>query len=215
MWEVTGRRRELQTTWDPVRNANCGRFHTGSRGVPRGKRFDRMYFSGRGLRSADFGLAGLERVPGHQCFPSDHWAILGRFYFTTWKNILRWMRISNRLASQSEPIFTDFLAVFDCISWGTPFKLFVRQNSPTLPPSQSCLSLRFSLYACFVCVCVLYDPRHHCQTAVSKFFLWQENYLEHMIFQLWVGHEWNTHTTRCPVVWYASMPISLTPVDWL
>uniref|UniRef100_A0A183AYX2 Endo/exonuclease/phosphatase domain-containing protein n=1 Tax=Echinostoma caproni TaxID=27848 RepID=A0A183AYX2_9TREM len=81
-WQVTGSRPELRNTWDPQRNTNASRLGFGGRG-PHGRsftfRYDRMYVHGSCLRPVDFGLRGLERVPGTRCFPSDHWGILGRF----------------------------------------------------------------------------------------------------------------------------------------
>ncbi|GAA51609.1 tyrosyl-DNA phosphodiesterase 2 [Clonorchis sinensis] len=78
VWEQTGARPELKSTWDPVRNSNAGRYVPAKH--PQSHRFDRMYCcSGGYLKPIDFGLRGLERIQKYTCFPSDHWGILGRF----------------------------------------------------------------------------------------------------------------------------------------
>lgn len=81
VWEATGSRPELRWTWDPIRNSNAGRhIHSITRKLkPKPCRFDRMYWSGARLRAVDFGLRGLGKLPRGISFPSDHWAILGRF----------------------------------------------------------------------------------------------------------------------------------------
>ncbi|VDM30295.1 unnamed protein product [Hydatigera taeniaeformis] len=86
VWEVCGARPEAKATWDPVRNPNLQldqKESSASRSRPpaHGLRFDRMHVLGRGLHPVDFELRGLERVPRHSHFPSDHWAILGHFDF--------------------------------------------------------------------------------------------------------------------------------------
>ncbi|TPP66680.1 Traf and tnf receptor associated protein [Fasciola gigantica] len=86
VWLATGSRLELCATWDPRRNTNASRLVGGG---PRRYgsspifRYDRMYVHGAGLKPVDFGLRGLEKVPGAACFPSDHWGILGRFQLDT------------------------------------------------------------------------------------------------------------------------------------
>ncbi|XP_069936326.1 tyrosyl-DNA phosphodiesterase 2 [Cherax quadricarinatus] len=78
LWEACGRRPECRWTWDTERNTNKempGRFKPKCR-------FDRVF-----LRSAEsplvkpqhFGLLGLEKAPGTQSFPSDHWGIIVHF----------------------------------------------------------------------------------------------------------------------------------------
>ena len=78
MWEACGSRKECQYTWDTTRNTNKelpGKFK------PR-CRFDRVF-----LRPATttyampkfFGLIGLQKIAGYQCFPSDHWGLLVDF----------------------------------------------------------------------------------------------------------------------------------------
>ncbi|KAL5106237.1 Tyrosyl-DNA phosphodiesterase 2 [Taenia crassiceps] len=86
VWQVCGARREAKATWDPRRNPNLQLDHPQSSGPlsrppAEGMRFDRMHVLGHGLHPVDFELRGLERVPGHSHFPSDHWAILGHFDF--------------------------------------------------------------------------------------------------------------------------------------
>ncbi|KAL5965792.1 Tyrosyl-DNA phosphodiesterase 2 [Taenia solium] len=86
VWEVCGARPEAKATWDPRRNPNlqldCPQSNGPySRPPTYGMRFDRLHVLGRGLHPVDFELRGLERVPGHSHFPSDHWAILGHFDF--------------------------------------------------------------------------------------------------------------------------------------
>lgn len=74
LWIATGQRKEVQYTWDMLRNVNK---EFGGKFKPR-MRFDRVYF--RPSNKADiepdhFGLVGIEKVPGHQIYPSDHWGI--------------------------------------------------------------------------------------------------------------------------------------------
>ena len=74
LWISLGKRKECQYTWDTLRNTNLqmsGKFK------PR-CRFDRVYFrasAGKEVTPEHFGLCGIEKVPGMQCFPSDHWGI--------------------------------------------------------------------------------------------------------------------------------------------
>ncbi|XP_042210742.1 tyrosyl-DNA phosphodiesterase 2-like [Homarus americanus] len=85
LWEACGKRPECKWTWDTERNTNKefpGRYK------PK-MRFDRVY-----MRQADppivtpqyFGLLGLEKTPGTQSFPSDHWGIIIRFEVIRPKN---------------------------------------------------------------------------------------------------------------------------------
>lgn len=74
LWVALGKRKECQYTWDTMRNTNLqmsGKFK------PR-CRFDRVYFrtsTDKEITAEHFGLCGIEKVPGMQCFPSDHWGI--------------------------------------------------------------------------------------------------------------------------------------------
>jgi len=74
LWFLGGCREECRYNWDLTRNTNkevSGRFK------PRA-RFDRIYLRDSNpsrVRVKYFGLSGLEKVPGTQSFPSDHWAI--------------------------------------------------------------------------------------------------------------------------------------------
>ncbi len=78
LWQEGGSRKECKFTWDMTRNTNIefpGRFK------PR-CRFDRLYLrdsTPRRVKLVNFGLFGLEKVPGTQTFPSDHWGILTSF----------------------------------------------------------------------------------------------------------------------------------------
>lgn len=99
VWEATGRRREVQYTWDLTRNTNKD---LGGAYKPR-CRFDRVYLkrgvgnspdassptvAGGGaapMRSPSvavprhFGLVGLQKVMGTQSFPSDHWGLMTHY----------------------------------------------------------------------------------------------------------------------------------------
>jgi len=78
VWEFLGRRKEAQYSWDTMRNTNLqlpGKFK------PR-MRFDRVYIresQPSRLVPTSFNLIGIEKVPGTQSFPSDHWGILTLF----------------------------------------------------------------------------------------------------------------------------------------
>lgn len=74
LWIATGQRKEVQYTWDMLRNQNK---EFGGKFKPR-MRFDRVYFrpsNKSDIKPEHFGLVGIEKVPGHQIFPSDHWGI--------------------------------------------------------------------------------------------------------------------------------------------
>lgn len=77
-WEACGARKECQYTWDNMRNTNKsvpGNFK------PR-FRFDRVFCRPATSHSAIpkfFGLIGLQKIAGYQCFPSDHWGLLVDF----------------------------------------------------------------------------------------------------------------------------------------
>lgn len=74
LWIALGQRKECQYTWDTMRNTNLewpGQFK------PR-CRFDRVYFrpsTRKEIKPEHFGLCGIEKVSGMQCFPSDHWGL--------------------------------------------------------------------------------------------------------------------------------------------
>ncbi|XP_071545260.1 tyrosyl-DNA phosphodiesterase 2-like isoform X2 [Panulirus ornatus] len=78
LWEACGRRQECRWTWDTMRNTNRnmpGHFK------PR-LRFDRVYMKPAippVITPKHFGLLGLEKAPGTQSFPSDHWGIIVHF----------------------------------------------------------------------------------------------------------------------------------------
>ena len=76
VWEATGSRKEARYTWDMFRNDNLG--HEGKWRTR--MRFDRLFLrqcaSSAKLKPVYFELVGLERLPGVQRFPSDHWGIL-------------------------------------------------------------------------------------------------------------------------------------------
>ena len=75
IWELTGKRREAEYTWDTQRNDNLempGRFK------PR-LRFDRLYIRHslpKKVQPEYFELCGLERLKPSRRFCSDHWALL-------------------------------------------------------------------------------------------------------------------------------------------
>lgn len=79
-WEASGSRKELQFTWDMMRNDNLN-FQSDSKGgwKPR-MRFDRVFLRRTSpstrIDLVHFGLIGLERLKPHVCFPSDHWSII-------------------------------------------------------------------------------------------------------------------------------------------
>jgi len=75
VWEKCGARKEVQYTWDMMRNtnlqANFGKFR------PR-CRFDRIYLrdsSPSTVTASQFGLIGLQKITDTQAFPSDHWGL--------------------------------------------------------------------------------------------------------------------------------------------
>lgn len=74
LWISLGERKECQYTWDTLRNNNL---HINGKFKPR-CRFDRVYFrpsTMKKITAEHFGLCGIEKVQGTQCFPSDHWGI--------------------------------------------------------------------------------------------------------------------------------------------
>ena len=65
VWVATGSRKEVEYTWDTLRNNNT---EIPSKFKPR-MRFDRVYLrpSNAGdVKPEHFGLIGIEKVPGHQ-----------------------------------------------------------------------------------------------------------------------------------------------------
>ena len=74
LWVKLGKRKECEYTWDTLRNQNVqmpGKFK------PR-CRFDRVYYKPsipKEITPKHFGLCGIEKVQGMQCFPSDHWGL--------------------------------------------------------------------------------------------------------------------------------------------
>jgi len=79
VWRETGSRKEVEYTWDMMRNNNLQ--FDGSRFKPR-CRFDRVYMRESTPAKIDvihFDLIGLEKLKPHECFPSDHWGILCHF----------------------------------------------------------------------------------------------------------------------------------------
>ena len=76
VWEELGKRKDVQYTWDCLRNTNLqmpGKFK------PR-MRFDRVLVKEaeniQTFKPKSFNLIGIEKVPGCQSFASDHWGIL-------------------------------------------------------------------------------------------------------------------------------------------
>jgi tyrosyl-DNA phosphodiesterase 2 len=78
VWQLLGSKKELQYTWDCSRNTNLqmpGKFK------PK-MRFDRVLVresNPNNVKVKTFNLIGIEKVPGTQSFPSDHWGILTTF----------------------------------------------------------------------------------------------------------------------------------------
>ncbi|OTF74114.1 tyrosyl-DNA phosphodiesterase 2-like protein [Euroglyphus maynei] len=90
-WIATGRRREVQYTWDMMRNDNLqcnGDEELGRQSCSGGRRQSfkpRMRFDRVLIRHSEpssridvvhFGLIGLERLKPNVCFPSDHWGVI-------------------------------------------------------------------------------------------------------------------------------------------
>lgn len=93
-WISTGRRKEVEYTWDMMRNDNLPFFSSCDNGAAGGgggsgrrfkprMRFDRIFMREsipRRIEFVHFGLIGLERLkPNAQCFPSDHWGLIASF----------------------------------------------------------------------------------------------------------------------------------------
>ncbi|BFZ19679.1 hypothetical protein BsWGS_22718 [Bradybaena similaris] len=75
IWEVTGRRKEAQFTWDLVKNDNK---QLASKFSPR-CRFDRLYLRHAAVPCMNpvyFELVGIQRLASCRRYPSDHWGIL-------------------------------------------------------------------------------------------------------------------------------------------
>lgn len=78
IWEVTGKRRDAEFTWDMQRNDNL---EWSFRNKPK-KRFDRLYVRHsevKALKPEYFELVGLERLRSCQRFCSDHWGLFTHF----------------------------------------------------------------------------------------------------------------------------------------
>ena len=78
VWEHLGRRKDVQYTWDTLRNTNV---QIGGKFKPR-MRFDRVLLrKGKEdlVTAKSFNLIGIQKVPGTQLFASDHWGILVQF----------------------------------------------------------------------------------------------------------------------------------------
>uniref|UniRef100_A0A914Q9V4 Endonuclease/exonuclease/phosphatase domain-containing protein n=1 Tax=Panagrolaimus davidi TaxID=227884 RepID=A0A914Q9V4_9BILA len=73
-WIAGGSNEDTKYTWDCQKNRNKPH-------IPRSVRcrFDRVYFSGP-YKRVDFSLAGNQIIPNKRCFPSDHFAVLCRFW---------------------------------------------------------------------------------------------------------------------------------------
>ena len=80
VWIKTGARKELEYTWDQLRNDNLqsmGRSNFKAR-----LRFDRIFVrpsKPSKIEANHFGLIGLQRLKPHVCFPSDHWGLRVHF----------------------------------------------------------------------------------------------------------------------------------------
>ena len=79
-WIATGRRKEVEFTWDTLRNDNLPYYEAGAKRQfkPR-MRFDRMFVRKTfptSIEIVHFGLVGIERLKPNVCFPSDHWGVI-------------------------------------------------------------------------------------------------------------------------------------------
>uniref|UniRef100_A0AC35EWL0 Endonuclease/exonuclease/phosphatase domain-containing protein n=1 Tax=Panagrolaimus sp. PS1159 TaxID=55785 RepID=A0AC35EWL0_9BILA len=76
-WIAGGSNEDTKYTWDCQKNRNKPH-------IPRSVRcrFDRIYFSGP-YKRVDFSLAGNQTIPNKRCFPSDHFAVLCKFWDPT------------------------------------------------------------------------------------------------------------------------------------
>lgn len=82
IWEITGRRKEAQFTWDLVKNDNK---QLASKFSPR-CRFDRLYLRHAAVPRMNpvyFELVGIQRLASCRRYPSDHWGILAHLDLLT------------------------------------------------------------------------------------------------------------------------------------
>uniref|UniRef100_A0AC34FG56 Endonuclease/exonuclease/phosphatase domain-containing protein n=1 Tax=Panagrolaimus sp. ES5 TaxID=591445 RepID=A0AC34FG56_9BILA len=72
-WIAAGRDKATQYTWDNMKNSN--------KGLPNNVRyrFDRVYFNGP-YKKIDFTLAGTQQIRKVMCYPSDHFAVVCKFW---------------------------------------------------------------------------------------------------------------------------------------
>jgi tyrosyl-DNA phosphodiesterase 2 len=72
-WIAAGSAKETRYTWDNMKNSN--------KGLPNNVRcrFDRVYFNGP-YRKIDFSLAGTQQIRKIMCYPSDHFAVVCKFW---------------------------------------------------------------------------------------------------------------------------------------
>lgn len=76
-WITTGKRKEVEFTWDMTRNTNLSNTNFG-KFKPR-MRFDRIFIRKscpERVGIVHFGLTGIERLKPNVCFPSDHWGVI-------------------------------------------------------------------------------------------------------------------------------------------
>lgn len=83
VWITTGKRKEVEYTWDMMRNDNLPYYDpSNKRGFKPRMRFDRVFVrkcSPVKIGIVHFGLIGLERLKPYVCFPSDHWGVISSF----------------------------------------------------------------------------------------------------------------------------------------
>ena len=82
-WEATGRRKEVEYTWDMLRNDNLPFQSSGRSQFKPRMRFDRMLIRKTfpvSVEIVHFGLIGLERLRPYVCFPSDHWGVITSYH---------------------------------------------------------------------------------------------------------------------------------------
>uniref|UniRef100_A0A914Y4C6 Endonuclease/exonuclease/phosphatase domain-containing protein n=1 Tax=Panagrolaimus superbus TaxID=310955 RepID=A0A914Y4C6_9BILA len=72
-WIAAGSDKETRYTWDNMKNSN--------KGLPNNVRyrFDRVYFNGP-FKKVDFSLAGTQQIRKIMCYPSDHFAVVCKFW---------------------------------------------------------------------------------------------------------------------------------------
>jgi len=92
MWIATGCRKEVEFTWDAMRNTNIEFLSSSAQSDSSNKRsfwkprcrFDRVYYRKSEppkLQPSYFGLIGLEKLKPRVCYPSDHWGIYCQFTY--------------------------------------------------------------------------------------------------------------------------------------